>query len=138
SISASGREAQLEYMRNALDSMTPDDEAAVVVFGANALVERALSVVRELPGLRSTPVTSNTDLAEAIRIGLGLFPADAARRIVILSDGVQTVGDARAAAERAAATGVEISYVPFSRDPAPEVQVTDVRVPQEVGANQEF
>ncbi|MCA9905780.1 MAG: VWA domain-containing protein, partial [Anaerolineae bacterium] len=60
SISASGREAQLEYMRNALDSMTPDDEAAVVVFGANALVERALSVVRELPGLRSTPVTSNT------------------------------------------------------------------------------
>ncbi|MCA9911649.1 MAG: VWA domain-containing protein, partial [Anaerolineae bacterium] len=30
------------------------------------------------------------------------------------------------------------SYVPFSRDPAPEVQVTDVRVPQEVGANQEF
>lgn len=138
SISTTAREAQVEYLRNALDRMTPDDEAAVVVFGANALVERALSVVRELPGLRSTPVTSNTDLAEAIRIGLGLFPADAARRIVILSDGVQTVGDARAAAERAAATGVEISYVPFSRDPAPEVQVTDVRVPQEVGANQEF
>ncbi|MCC6614821.1 MAG: VWA domain-containing protein [Anaerolineae bacterium] len=138
SISTTAQEAQLDYMRTALENMTPDDEAAVVVFGANAVVERALSAVRELPSLRSIPVTSNTDLAEAIRIGLGLFPADAARRIVILSDGVQTVGDARAAAERAAATGVEISYVPFSRDPAPEVQITDVRVPQEVGANQEF
>jgi uncharacterized membrane protein len=138
SMSAPAREAQIAYLRDALARMTPDDEAAVVVFGSNALVERALSAVRELPNLRSAPVTSNTDMAEALRIGLGLFPADSARRIVILSDGVQTVGDALAVARRAAATGVEISYVPFSRSDAPEVQVTDVRAPEEVNAGQEF
>jgi uncharacterized membrane protein len=138
SISTAAREAQVAYLREALERMTPDDEAAVVVFGANALVERALSVVRELPNLRSAPVTSNTDVAEAIRIALGLFPNDSARRIVILSDGVQTIGDSLAAARRAAATGVEISYVPFIRSEAPEVQVTDVRAPEEVNAGQEF
>lgn len=138
SIGAEAREAQIAYLRSALERMTPEDEAAVIVFGANALVERALSSVRELPAIRSTPLTSNTDLAEAIRIGLGLFPADTARRLVILSDGVQTVGDALSAAQRAAATGVEISFISHTRMPGPEVQVTDVRAPEEVGANQDF
>ncbi len=138
SITQSSREAQLDYLRAALTAMTVDDSAAVVVFGANAVVERGLSVVRELPNLRSAPITTQTDLDEAIRIGLGLFPADAARRMVILSDGAQTVGSAETAARRAAATGAEISYVPLVRDPAPEVQVIDVRAPEEVGAGQEF
>ena len=138
SITPSAREAQIAYLREALTAMTVDDTAAVVVFGANAVVERGLSAVRELPNLRSAPITTQTDLDEAIRIGLGLFPADAARRLVVLSDGAQTVGDAGTAARRAAATGVEISYVPLSRDPAPEVQVIDVRAPEEVGAGQEF
>jgi uncharacterized membrane protein len=138
SISTDAREAQLAYIRESLGRMTPDDEAAVVVFGSNALVERTLSGVRELPGLRSTPITTNTDLAEAIRIALGLFPADAARRILILSDGAQTVGDSTLAARRAAATGVEISYVPFGRGDATEVQVIDVRAPDEVAAGENF
>lgn len=138
SITQAAREAQIAYLREALTAMTVDETAAVVVFGANAVVERGLSAVRELPNLRSAPITTQTDLDEAIRIGLGLFPADAARRLVVLSDGAQTVGDAGTAARRAAATGVEISYVPLTRDPAPEVQVIDVRAPEEVGAGQEF
>lgn len=138
SITPSARAAQLAYLREALATMTVDDQAAVVVFGANALVERGLSSVRELPSLRSAPITTQSDLAEAIRIGLGLFPADMARRLVLLSDGMETVGDARAAARRAGATGVEISYVEFARDPTPEVQVMDVRAPEEVGIGQEF
>ncbi len=58
--------------------------------------------------------------------------------MVILSDGQPTVGDADAAARRAAATGVQIDYVPFTRAAAPEVQLSDVRVPGSVGAGQSF
>ncbi|NDJ62529.1 MAG: VWA domain-containing protein [Chloroflexi bacterium] len=129
---------QLTYIRDALNTMGPDDEAAIVVFGGNALVERPMNNVREVTPFRSTPNTGNTDLEEAIGLGLALFPADAARRIVILSDGRQTVGDANAAARRAAATGVEISYVTFARQPGPEVLLADVQVPGAVGAGQSF
>src|SRR5690606_4223710 len=111
----------------------------VVVFGANAVVERQPGSVRELGALRSTPVTSNTDLAEAIRLGLALFPPDTARRLVLLSDGRATVGDTEAAARLAAAAGVEISFVPVTREAtAPEILVSDVRVPPVVNAGQEF
>jgi uncharacterized membrane protein len=136
-----GQEAQAEaiaYIRDSLQYISPDDEVGIVLFGANALVERPLSAVRELAPVRSTPVTSNTDIAEAVRLALAVFPADAARRIVVLSDGIVTVGDTQAAAQLAAAAGVEISYVNFSREPGPEVQVTNIIVPDTVNEGQQF
>lgn len=138
SVGQAGREAQLAYIREALAAMQPDDQAAIVAFGGNAVVERPMSSVREVSALRSTPNSGNTDLEEAIALGLALFPPDTARRMVILSDGVQTVGDGEAAAQRAAATGVEISYVPLERDAAPEVALTSFNAPSSVNAGQQF
>lgn len=139
SVGQSAREAQQQYIRDALAHMGPDDLAGIVAFGANAVVERPVSSVRELGVFQSTPATNNTDIAEAIRLGLALFPNDVARRLVILSDGLPTVGHTQAAAELAAASGVEISTVTFTPAAAtPEVQLTDVRVPSAINAGQEF
>lgn len=138
SVGANALPAMEDYIREAIQTMQPDDEAAVIMFGGDALVERPMNSVRDLAPLRSTPNTGNTDLEEAIGLGLALFPSGAAGRMVILSDGIPTVGDAEAAARRAAATGVEISYVPFTREAAPDIRVSDVRAPASVGAGEAF
>jgi uncharacterized membrane protein len=67
-----------------------------------------------------------------------MFPADSARRIVVLSDGVETIGNAVQAAELAAATGVQIDFVPLRNQGGPEVLVTDVRAPAKVNAKEQF
>lgn len=138
SVDPATQEAEFEYVREAMDSMGVNDSAGIVLFGANAVVERQVNNVRELGDIQSAPITGNTDLAEAIRLGLALFPADAARRMVILSDGRPTVGDTEAAAALADAADVQIDYVLVSPERAPEVQVTDVDVPTTVNANQQF
>ena len=80
----------------------------------------------------------NTDLAAAIRHGSALLPGDAARRLVLLSDGRATLGDARAAARQAAAAGIEVSHVVFARAPGPEVQLGGLDAPAVVSADQPF
>lgn len=138
SVTPTMREQELAFIHESIQAMGPDDEFGVVLFGANAVPERPVSAVRELETIRSTPVSSNTDLAEAIRLGLAMFPANVARRMVILSDGLVTAGDTEAAARLAAATGVELSYVLFAREPLPEVQVTDFHVPTTIIEGQQF
>jgi hypothetical protein len=112
--------AEVGYVRSALEAMSPDDQAAVVVFGADALVERSMSPVRELSAITSTPITSETDLAEAIQLGLALFPSGYAKRMIILSDGAQTSGDAFEAAKFAVASDVQIVVLPFVNQPGAE------------------
>ena len=66
--------AEVGYVQTALQAMSPDDQSAIVLFGADSLVERPMSPVKELSEFTSAPITNQTDLAEAIQLGLALFP----------------------------------------------------------------
>jgi len=144
SISPAMQGTALEFVRASTEHMTEQDQAAVIVFGADALVETPMTGRLELAQLGSDPVRLNTDLAEAMRLGLALFPADTAKRMVILSDGKQTTGDAEEVARLAAATNVQVEYVPLIGDmpeaqiAGPEILVTDVQVPTTVSEGETF
>ena len=100
------QQVALDYVRQALQKMGPRDKSAVIVFGGEALVERPLSASKTLEGFTSKVSTIQTDLAEAIRLGMALLPADTARRMVILSDGIAMIGDAFEAVRLAVVSGV--------------------------------
>ncbi len=132
--------AQAEtFVRDAMTEMGPNDQAAVILFGANALVERPMSGLADLAPITSVPQRLQTDLAEAIRLGMALFPAGNGRRLVILSDGAATVGDAEAAARLAGAAGVQIDYVPLLRAAdTPEALLTQVDAPTRISQGETF
>lgn len=132
--------AQAEtFIRDALETMPVTDQAAVVVFGADALVERPMSGLAELAPITSVPQRLQTNMADAIQLGIALFPAGAARRLVILSDGAATVGNSSEIARLAAASGIQIDYVPLSRTlTTEEVFLTDVQVPSRVIQGETF
>lgn len=139
SMSAAQLDDAEQFVRTAVESMPVGDEAAVVVFGSNALVERPMSGLAELAPIQSVPQKLQTNLAEAVRLGVALFPAGRARRLVILSDGAATVGESIEAAELAAATNVEISYVPLpGTQPENEALLTGVRAPARVIEGEAF
>jgi Mg-chelatase subunit ChlD len=131
-------EAARTYAEDAIRGMRPTDQAAIVVFGSDALVERPMSPVRDVGPLESQVLPLHTDLAEAIRLGLALYPPGAARRMVVLSDGLANVGDAEEAARLAAASGVQLDVVSYGATLGPEVLVTDVDVPTRLNPGQVF
>jgi uncharacterized membrane protein len=138
SMSGSARGDAYAYIRDAVQAMGVDDQAAVVLFGRDALIDRPMGASRDLAPFRSTPDGGASDLERAIGLGLALLPGDAAGRIVLLSDGEQTTGDAEAAARRAGLSGVPIHVIAYPRDDAPDARVVEVRTPSVVGAGQAF
>lgn len=130
-----------DYVRQALHAMGPDDQAAVIVFGGDALVERPMSRARELGAITSAPLTNATDIGQAVRLGLALYPPGAARRMVILSDGADTSGNASSLTEiarLAAASGVQIEVVPFLKKSGPEVLITNTSAPSHLRQGESF
>lgn len=138
SMPAQAKAAAATYVRDALAGMKPADQAAVILFGGDALVERPMSPVAELGPITSVPSTLQTDLAEAIRLALALYPPHAAKRMVILSDGRATTGDAEEAAQLAAASGVQIVSVPFVVTPGPEALLSSVQAPANLRQGESF
>lgn len=126
------------YVRQAMQAMGPEDQSAVVVFGRDALVEQAMSSRHDLPPITSSPDPRQTDISAAMRLGMALFPPDRARRMVILSDGRSTHGDAALAAQFAAALDVELLLVPFENTAEEEVWLADVEAPGSLRQGERF
>lgn len=128
--SDSGATRALDEVRRAVGTMRVDDKAGLVVFGAEAATEVVPSPNPPIGAARATIARDATDIAGAIRRALADLPAEHAGRIVLVSDGVETRGDALEAATLAASRGVQIDVLPVERAPAPEVAIDSVRLPE--------
>jgi Mg-chelatase subunit ChlD len=82
---------------------------------------------------------SGTDIGRAIEVAVGAFPPAAQRRIVLLSDGRENLGDARAAAAVARSLGVEIHTAALEKPSLrQEVHVQGMTVPSRVRLREPF
>lgn len=137
SLSPTARAEAERFIDEALRQMPEHGRAAIVVFGAQALVERAPSAERRLGRINSLPVATRTNLAEAIQLGLALFPADSQKRLVLLSDGGENSGHAVEAARLAAARQVPIDLVDLNLEQTDaEVLVAQIQAPSRIRAGQ--
>ncbi len=108
SVGTAGREEALAYLRESLAAKGDEDIAGIVAFGTDALVERLPSELAEIDRIASTPVQGATDIGAALRLAGALFPDDAQKRIVLLSDGNDTTGSGQTEAALAAARGIQV------------------------------
>ena len=108
SVGTLGREDTLAFVREALEAKEDEDVAGIVAFGGDALVERLPTELAEIDRIASTPVKSATDIGAALRLAAALFPDDAQKRIVLLSDGNDTTGSGQTEASLAAARGIQV------------------------------
>src|SRR5207245_4682548 len=112
---AEQQEAELRYVNEATRRMGPNDTAGVLVFGGDAYVEFMPSPKLRVTNIASVVSRDYTDLAGALRLALAAFPEDAQKRIVLLSDGNENLGNAVEEATAAASAGgqsdaVRITY----------------------------
>ncbi|MEQ1505719.1 MAG: VWA domain-containing protein, partial [Myxococcota bacterium] len=132
SVGPAGEARALGFVRDSLAQARERDQAAVVVFGADAVVESELQSSLEVHALHSRPNAHQSDLAAGLRLGTALLPADRTRRVILLTDGEQTRGDAAGQALLAAGDDLEIAVVPLGASDQPEVLLEDVVAPATV------
>ncbi len=132
SVSEGGRKTSLQFVQDAMNHMEEGDRTGVVVFGADAYIEREMAEDREFHGVETDPGIHQSDISAGIRLAQAALPADTAHRIVLLSDGEETRGDASAQVMLAGGDDLELSVVPLGRGALPEVVVESLVVPDRV------
>lgn len=142
SVAPGERQAAFEYAGAAVakhrDTVV-EDQAGVIVFGAQAQIEHSPAPDSSIPTrLESTIDDSRTNLAGAMRLAKASFPAGSGKRVVIMSDGNQNVGDAAAEARDLAAAGIGIDVAPLAHAPHGDVVVERVTAPAGARSGQPF
>jgi uncharacterized membrane protein/Mg-chelatase subunit ChlD len=142
SIPLAQRQAMLDYVRQAVARHRNADRrdcAGVIVFGHDAVIE-VPPFDDDIPFLNLDSTlrlrTDATNLAAALKMAGATFPEDSAKRIVVISDGNENIGDARSIARSLADQGVGIDVVPVRLASRGEVQVEEVVLPSDIRRGQ--
>ena len=139
SIRDMDREKQEKFIEDAISKMPDMDQAAIVVFGGTASIESAPGGKRTVHRIDSRVAGSVTDIAAAVRLASATFPDGKAKRIVLLSDGNETQGDLRGAAQVAALDNISIDVVSLGQtEGTSEVLVSSLEVPDSGREGQPF
>lgn len=131
SVGSSTRAAE-DWIRESVATRTDEDRAALAVFGADGQLEYSLRDDPPSGGFATVVDGSSTDIASALRLGQGVLGSEQRRRVVLFTDGRQTDGDATAAAQELAASGVPVDVVPIGGGVAADVLVEQVTAPSRV------
>ncbi|HBE68334.1 MAG TPA: hypothetical protein DDW52_09325, partial [Planctomycetaceae bacterium] len=144
SIPRAKREVMLEYAIKNVEKhrdATRKDRSGLIVFGREAAIEfppydENLPVVRGVESYFGP--TDATNLESALKLAQAAFPEDSARRVVIVTDGVETLGNAGAVAQQMSESGIGIDVVPIKISSGSEVLVEKVDVPTDIRRGQPF
>ena len=136
SISDDGLTKATDYVNEALKSRDGNQQSGLIAFTDKTEVVRALLKNEDEPDaeLKLTEIKQawletdedagdTTNIAQAIETAWGTFPANANKRIVLITDGVETQGDAVHTALRGKDFGIQIDTVPLYPSDEPEVMV---------------
>ncbi|MCA9207604.1 MAG: VWA domain-containing protein, partial [Planctomycetales bacterium] len=137
SIPAGKRQMMLDYVTEdvaAHRDMEREDRAGVIVFGREATIEIppfdddiAVSQVESNFG-----ATDATNLEAALKLAQASFPEDSAKRIVVVTDGNENLGNSTSIAPLLAEQGIGIDVVPVRLSTKAEIDVEKVALPNDI------
>ncbi len=136
SIRGDEQESARKFARAATKKPPADDRVGAITFDGEAYIEQLPNKPGPDGGLYSDVKLiapgnqpDRTNVAAAIRLAMACFPSDTAKRIVLMSDGNQNVGDVMTEVQTAAAANVAVDVVPIRYDYDDEIMFERLSAP---------
>ena len=134
-----------EYINAALGAKRAGDQGGVIEFGRTANVDEAPGETMQTFETGKPSVAGDaTNLSEALRLAKSSFPAGLGRKVVVLSDGNENVGEAETEIDGLRADGVRVDVAPTALGEGAggaasgEAMVDDVSLPTRARQDQPF
>ena len=145
SVPMTQQKAGIERINTALDELQPSDIFSVILFAGGAAVHALNWTKTEQPHLTEDILfdveidRETTNLAGAIQLGLSLPGGEGGqKRLVLLSDGIQNVGEVAALLDLVRASEIEVFTLPLSSEREHEVWVRELETQSQVRAGETF
>ncbi|WP_216455598.1 VWA domain-containing protein [Clostridium simiarum] len=140
-ISESNKEFKGEgekFINEAIENMPKKNKAAVMVFGEDTILEKFFSEGRNFNGISGTPVSTSTNVENAITQALATFPEQSAKRLVIITDGEENKGSLLKTVPSLEQQNVDVKVYKVNKSEKPEVYVDNVKIPERINIGDEF
>ena len=127
-----------KYLKETIAGMPQGDSFGIVTFGRNTITDQFVTSDAQYLGIASEPIRDATDIESAVRYAAALIPEDKYARIVILSDGKETVGDVAETLSLLQKSEIELCLKSFEAKEAQDVYIQAADMPRMLSTGDEY
>ncbi|HHW49001.1 MAG TPA: VWA domain-containing protein [Clostridiaceae bacterium] len=138
SDSIKDKEQAAAFVREAIKNMGRNHEVGIINFGGNSAIELLPDRSPFFENIQTKINPALTNLENALLTAQSVMPWNHQKRVVILSDGRENVGNALNQVKQMNLKGYEVNIYPISPDFQAEVQIQELKVPESVHMNEQF
>lgn len=139
SVSQQAVDSALQFVARQVSEKPAEDEAGLVLFGAEAVVELPPRITFPFDGVVTSQVRRDaTSVADALSLSAAMIPAENDGRIVLISDGVSTEGDVVRRLKELNARGISVDVLPVEYQYTKEVWIERLELPQQARLDQTY
>jgi uncharacterized membrane protein len=138
SVPSAQQDAALQEAVKFADKKELVDQAGLIVFGTEAAIEYKPNIAMSKEKIQAVVGMERTDLGAAIRLGTAGFPETGQKRLVLMSDGNENIGDAMSALVAAKSLGVTLDVIPVGATRANDLSVQKLGLPSNLKKGTSF
>lgn len=128
----------VEQVVAALKELPRGEEAGVVAFGGDTMIQQLVSEKAEFSALDSMPITTETNMEQAVQTALSLYSEHNSKRLILLTDGSQNAGDLLNMSSSLQAAQVDLQVEKWDSTPQEEVLLSDLTVPESIAVGDHY
>ena len=127
-----------DFIQSALEIMPKGNKAGVVLFGDNTKIDKILNKKKEYKSINEKPITTATNIQEAVESSLALFEKGTSKRIVLITDGEENQGDILKSISLLNEQKIDFNVYKIKGETGNEVYVDNVKIPDNISVGEEF
>ena len=117
------------FISDSLKLLPDNHHAGIVTFGGNSLIEQSVGNTRNFHTFHSKPDSDYSNIDQALQRAQGLFSQDSRRRMILLTDGAENMGNAMLRAGTLGQRGIPVDVFQLDTAPPREVQLSELTLP---------
>lgn len=141
SDSMSGNLAAVEkYLKDNMALMPKKNQAGIVLFGKNTVVEQFMTDSKAFYGLNAAPITTATNIENGVTSACSMFRDGVTKRLVLITDGCENEGSISLAASNMKNKDVELYVIPLNDSVSKnsEVYIDSLETPSVIHAGDHY
>lgn len=126
------------FVKEALESMKDKDEAAIISFGEEPVMENFLSQQPAFESISQIQGSKYTNIEKALNAAVSVLPEGSRKRIVLVTDGEENEGNSSNIAGVFKDKSVDFKVLKIQREKGNEVAAVKLTAPQTLNMGEEF
>lgn len=127
-----------QFIEEALKNTTKKDRVGIITFGQNGEIEIPLRDDIKTVEFQTRPGSSLSNIEKGLKIAQTLLPSDSMKRIVLLTDGEENIGDSLKEASFINQNDIDFKIYSIEKNIGEDVQINGIDIPSRLYENQEF